>query len=224
MIIRTTKVGLFIVILALIAFGVFYFRGNQSRQQAEIIQTIQKNVVATAAQANLLPIALPNLIEPVDGFKDRITKKPFGIYITPETSPVQSDKFTGYHTGIDVEFTDISEDIPVLAIADGTILIRAYASGYGGVVVVRHHINGVPTVVLYGHLDQASFLPASITEVRAGEQIGVLGDDHSEETDGVRKHLHFSFHQYNGDEKIDFRGYVKNEIELSNWLNPLDLY
>src|SRR3989338_4447404 len=146
MVIITTRMGQFIVILTLVTLGMFYFWENQSRQQAEILQTIQDNVTVTNAQANLLPIASPNLIEPVEGFRDRITKKPFGIYITPETSPVQLDRFTGYHTGVDIEFTDSSEDIPVLAIADGTILIRAYASGYGGVVVVRHVINGVPIV------------------------------------------------------------------------------
>ncbi|MDP3792712.1 MAG: M23 family metallopeptidase [bacterium] len=224
MLIRATKIGLPIVILVMVASGVFYFEGNQSGQEAEIIQTIQRNTVATDAQANLLPIALPNLIEPVEGFRDRIIKKPFGIFVTPETSPVQPDRFTGYHNGVDVEYDDVADDVPVRAIADGTILVRARMSGYGGVVVIRHTLNGINILALYGHLDSVSFLPASITEVAAGEQIGILGNGYSEETDGVRKHLHFSFHSDTGDKKIDFRGYVKAEEELRDWLNPLDFY
>ncbi len=217
---------LFTLIVAVVA--VFYFPSDRGRQQAEIINTIQDTVAITNAQANLLPIAdfdlADNLEEPVAGFKERITKKPFGIYITPETSPVQPDKFTGYHVGVDAEFTDTQEDVPVVAVADGIILVRAYAPGYGGVVVVRHILNGVPVLALYGHLDPASFLPSAISQVTAGSQIGILGDDHSEETDGTRKHLHFSLQLDRDDEKIDFRGYVKTEEELSNWLNPLDLY
>ncbi len=223
MVTRTAKTGLLIIIFTLVTFGVFYFWGNYGRQQAEIIQTIQKNVTATNAQANLLPIAnlTNNLVEPVDEFKERITKKSFGIFITPETSPVQPDRFTGYHAGVDVEYDDVADDVPVRAIADGTILVRAHASGYGGVVVIRHIISEVSIIALYGHLDPASFLPSSITEIKAGERIGILGEGYSEETDGARKHLHFSI--YTG-EKMDFRGYVLTGEELSSWLNPLDLY
>lgn len=161
------------------------------------------------------------LVEPVTGFRQNITKKPFGIFITPETSPVANDKFSGYHTGVDSEFTERTEEIPVRAIADGTVIAATWAKGYGGVVVIKHMVKDVPLFVLYGHLDKASFLTASGARVRAGDRIGVLGDDHSEETDGVRKHLHFAI--YTG-EKMDYRGYVQTEEELSGWLNPLDLY
>lgn len=162
-----------------------------------------------------------DLVEPVVGFRQAITKKPFGIFITPETSPVENDKFFGYHTGVDSEFTDSQEEIPVRAIADGIIIVSTWTKGYGGVVVIKHTVEDVPLFALYGHLDKTSFLPLGTTHVKAGDQIGVLGDDHSEETDGVRKHLHFSI--YAG-EKMDYRGYVPMEQDLSNWLNPLDLY
>jgi len=59
------------------------------------------------------------------------------------------------------------------------------------------------------------------TQVKTGDQMGILGDDHSEETDGARKHLHFSI--YVG-EKMDYHGYIQTQEELSNWLNPLDFY
>jgi murein DD-endopeptidase MepM/ murein hydrolase activator NlpD len=182
-----------------------------------------------AVGVQLLPLSgnatpLPNelgLAEPVAGFLDRITKKNFGIYITPDTSPVENDKFTGYHTGVDAEFTDTVIDIPVYAIADGTIVLAKWVNGYGGLIVIRHTINGAPIYALYGHLDEASFPAAGTTLVTRGDQIAVLGDDHSQETDGVRKHIHFAI--YTG-EKVDYRGYVPNQEDLANWMDPLDLY
>ena len=199
--------------------GIFFYFSAGSTYQAEIDQT-----AIISDKTNLLPITDIKLIEPVDGFKERITKKPFGIFITPETSPVRPDKFTGYHTGVDAEFINNQEEIPVRAIADGAILVRAHAPGYGGVVVIKHIINGVSLIALYGHLDPASFLPANISEVQAGDRISILGDGYSEETDGARKHLHFAIYTDRGDEKIDFRGYVKTEEELATWFNPLDFY
>lgn len=235
---RLLFVVLFILTVAVVA--ALYLPVNHGQQeaptpneamvwgQAEIVKTIQDTATVANAQANLLPIAAFDLVdkleEPVVGFKERITKKPFGIYITPETSPVQPDKFTGYHVGVDAEFTDTQEEVPVFAVADGVIVVRAHAPGYGGVVVIRHILNGVPVLALYGHLDPASFLPAAISQVTAGSQIGILGDGHSEETDGARKHLHFSLSQDRGDDKIDFRGYVKTEEELANWLDPMGFY
>jgi murein DD-endopeptidase MepM/ murein hydrolase activator NlpD len=186
---------------------------------------ISRTALQAAAYTNFTRLlgGTPNtkLIEPVLQFKSRITKKNFGIFITPDTSPVENDRFAGYHTGVDAEFTDTGADIPVYAISSGTIVVRTRANGYGGVIVIRHVINGTPVFALYGHLDPASLPASDIHEVQAGQQIAILGDDHSEETDGVRKHLHFSI--YTG-EKIDYRGYVQTEEELQMWLNPLDLF
>src|SRR5579863_6635904 len=46
---------------------------------------------------------IAKLTEPISGGLSRVTKKPFGIYVTPQNSPVQPEKFTGFHTGIDFE-------------------------------------------------------------------------------------------------------------------------
>src|SRR3989338_10346295 len=40
---------------------------------------------------------------PLDNSSERVTKKPFGKYITPADSPVQPERFSGYHTGADFE-------------------------------------------------------------------------------------------------------------------------
>lgn len=159
-------------------------------------------------------------IEPVQDFVQRVTKKPFGLYIDPSTSPIQPERFTGYHTGVDAEFTDTETDVPVKSIAEGRILSARRSNGYGGVVVIEHVINNQPHLVIYGHLDPARLIKED-SPVIAGEIIGYLGRDQSTETDGERKHLHLAIL---ASTKLDLRGYVSNPEELTNWLNPLILY
>jgi murein DD-endopeptidase MepM/ murein hydrolase activator NlpD len=160
------------------------------------------------------------LVFPVDDFKNRITKKSFGDYITPKNSSVQPERFNGYHTGVDVEYEDVEVDVLVRSIADGIVLYSGWISDYGGVVVVNHEIEENNYTVIYGHIKQLSLIKKGI-EVIAGEQIGVLGEGRTRETDGERKHLHFGL--YKGGE-INFKGYVQNEDELSRWLDPLIVF
>lgn len=160
------------------------------------------------------------LIEPVQEFKSRITKKPFGIFITPQNSPVQPERFTGYHTGVDVESDGIAGDVPVKAMADGQVVASQTADGYGGVMVLRHQIKGEGRSVIYGHLDPRSMLKKD-TIVKAGDQIAILGDGFSPETDNERQHLHLAILKT---EVIDLRGYVQKPAELENWLNPAELF
>ena len=85
---------------------------------------------------------------------------------------------------------------------------------------MRHEINGKNHTVIYGHLDRKS-LPKVGDSVSAGQQVAVLGDHLSKETDGGRKHLHFGIR---ADDALNIRGYVSKKEELSGWLNPLDFY
>ena len=168
------------------------------------------------------PMHFPEILEPpISEFSSRITKKPFGIYITPETSPVQPDRWTGYHTGVDIEYEDILYDVPVRAIADGEIVLNKFATGYGGVVVIRHNISGQDILALYGHLNPQSLPSKSVKEVKQGQVIGILGDGYTEETDGARKHLHFSLIKKDA---LDIRGYVKTQEELADWYDPEEFY
>lgn len=160
------------------------------------------------------------LFEPVKEFKERITKKLFGTYITPETSPVQLERFKGYHTGVDVEYEDISQEVDVFAITNGTVIFSESASGYGGVLVIKHNINSQNILTLYGHLDPKS-LPAQGSIVSGGQKVGVLGANETSETGGERKHLHFGMLKGTN---IDFRGYVETQNELLTWYNPLEFY
>jgi len=153
---------------------------------------------------------------PIAEFKQRITKKFFGTYVTPENSPVQPERFTGYHTGVDVEYGDVTADVPVYTIADGTVEVSEWASGYGGVMVIKN----AKFYSLYGHLRQSSMLAVG-TRVTKGQQIAVLGTAYSHETDGERRNLHFGIIVSS---TITIKGYVATKAELSSWIDPLSLY
>ena len=173
--------------------------------------------IAASAYASRVP--QPEVFFPISDFIARVHTKPFGIFIIPETSPIQPEHFRGYHTGADVDIDDAQpDDIPIFAIADGTVVLSKFASGYGGVVAIRHIINEKGILAIYGHL-RLSSMPPLRAKISAGMQIGVLGKAFSQETDGERRHLHFGL--YNGT-RIDIRGYVKTTKELSRWVNPVD--
>lgn len=170
---------------------------------------------------SLQVVAKISLIEPIDDFKTRITKKPFGIYITPQTSPVAPEKFVGLHTAVDVEYVDKPDvDIPVRAITIGEVIKSGTAAGYGGILVIKHNINSKTHAVIYGHLDPKSLVKLGM-QVKTGQQIGVLGEGNTSETDGERKHLHFGVR---ADSTADIRGYVSSKIELLSWLDPLTFF
>lgn len=156
---------------------------------------------------------------PLDGFLNRITKKPFGIYIIPAASPVQSEKFTGYHTGADAEMTPAEQtaDVPVYAIAQGTVMLAGHVTGYGGAIVIRHVVEKETVTALYGHLRIGSFTVSKGNTVKKGERIGLRGTGYSSETDGERKHLHFGVIKGTA---IIYRGYVRSKSELSSWRDP----
>lgn len=157
---------------------------------------------------------------PINEFKKRITKKTFGMFISPKNSPVKPERFTGYHTGVDVEYEDVKSDVPVYAIADGTVVLSRTVSGYGGVFILKINLNGLLYTVLYGHIRPSS-LPKVGQKVSKGEKLTLLGTGYSIETDGERRHLHFAILS---DNRIDLRGYVQTRNELTGWINPLILY
>lgn len=163
---------------------------------------------------NPSPSTTPEQTLPISEFKARITKKKFGTYITPQNSPVSPERFTGYHTGVDVEYGDVDTDVPVFTIDDGHVISSGTVNGYGGFVAIRHQ----NTISTYGHLRPSSLVKNN-TNVKKGDQIGVLGTGFTSETDNERKHLHFSIINST---KLDLRGYVSTSSSLSLWQNPLD--
>lgn len=165
------------------------------------------------------PTLESDLFYPIENFQTGITLKPFGGYSTPRTSPIPNERFTGYHTGVDIEIPENIQDkeIPVYTIAKGTVKIVRSADGYGGVILIHHEIDGQAYSAVYGHIQFSSAKVKVGDIVTPGQKIAVLGKGNSPETDGERKHLHFSIKP---GPNLDIKGYTSTELDLKNWLNP----
>lgn len=174
----------------------------------------------TGVQNDIKPAQNNGVVFPIDQAGERVTKKPFGIYITPQNSPVQPERFQGFHTGTDFEtFPDEQNlDIPIYAITPGKIILEKWASGYGGVLVESGEINNSPATIIYGHLNQGSINKKTGDSLNSGEQIGILGKGFSQQTDGERKHLHLGIHKGNA---VSILGYVQNKNDLNQWIDPM---
>lgn len=162
------------------------------------------------------------IAEPISGALVRVTKKPFGVRISPTNSPVSPERFKGYHTGVDFETTSEEQniDVTIYAVCDGKLLVKRFASGYGGVAVQSCQIDGQAVTVIYGHLRLSSISVKVNQELKSGQQFAVLGTGFSTETDGERKHLHFGIHKGTA---ISILGYVQSENALSDWIDPVTL-
>jgi hypothetical protein len=172
-------------------------------------------------KVNVTPIIeIQQIQEPILDFKNRITKKYFGTFITPQKSPVSPERFLGYHTGVDVEYGDVTTDVQVKAVTKGQIIYSGYINGYGGFIAEKIKYQNQDLIIIYGHLRPRSLIKNK-TIVYIGDTLGVLGAGYSQETNGERRHLHLAVLK---GAKLDFRGYVQNQSNLSLWLNPLDLY
>lgn len=219
------KLSYLILILILVGLGLdYYFYLAEKPTNSQSTTSVPSH---TSKSTSNIPTVIPpkatpilSLADPVVNFKKRVTKKPFGIHITPQNSPVQPERFTGFHTGADAEYQDVSTDVPVYAVADGTIVLSRTASGYGGVFVIEIELNSVKYNVLYGHI-RPSTLPTVGQKVTRGQQIALLGTGYSTQTDGERRHLHFAILT---DTRLDIKGYVSKKADLSSWIDPLSLY
>lgn len=175
------------------------------------VTTTTKPVVTTATIA-----------EPITHARNRVIKKSFGIKISPATSPVQPERFSGYHTGVDFETTadEQNSDVSISAICTGPLVVKKYATGYGGVAVQQCRIDDQPVTVIYGHLKLSSITAALNQSITQGERLGILGKGYSTETDGERKHLHVGIHKGT---TITVRGYVATAKELAGWIDAVPL-
>ena len=211
--------SIFLVLIYLIIGGLIFFKFQflpKTNNSEPITQTDFQPTLPDSTES----LKTSSLAEPVANFKARVTKKPFGIYSTPQNSPIQPERFTGYHTGADAEYEDAKTAVPVFAVNDGKITFSQYASGYGGVFILETEMNEKKHSVLYGHIRPAS-LPRVGTTFSKGQQIALLGTGYSNETNGERRHLHFAILT---DTRLDIKGYVSKKADLSGWINPLSLY
>lgn len=173
----------------------------------------RKTVSVTTARPAESPVT-----PPIADAMSRVTKKPFGLYVRPGDSPVSPERFRGYHAGVDFETTADEQDNDVIvdAICDGPLLLKKWASGYGGAVVQSCHIGAQDVTVVYGHVRLSSVGAAASQELKRGQRIGVLGKGYGDETDGEREHLHLGIHKGTA---IDIKGYVQSKADLDQWLD-----
>lgn len=161
----------------------------------------------------------PVLKSPIDRALQRLSKKPFGLKVSPGHSPVSPERFSGFHTGADFETfpEEQNVDVPIFAVCDGQLLLKKSASGYGGLAVQSCQLEGQAVTIIYGHLRLSSITAKVGQEIGAGQQLAVLGQGYSPETDGERKHLHLGIHK---GMNIDLLGYVQKQSELDGWIDP----
>ena len=216
------KIKHFVILISvlLIAASVIYYQRSKTMPSPSPVST-DKSVIIPAPES-VVPAS--NLVQqvdfqpPLDQAGERVTKKPFGILINPKTSPVQPEKFSGYHTGTDFEIFSGEEsvDVTVKTVCSGKLAMKKYATGYGGVAVQSCMLNEEPITVIYGHLRLASVAANVGDNLAIGESLGVLGKGYSTETSGERKHLHLGMHKGEG---INILGYLPKEAQLGDWID-----
>lgn len=203
--------------IGLILVGVILF----TNQSGSTNTASNNNSVTTPTNSSTVTTA--KLGFPVKDALARITKKPFGIYITPATSPIQPEKFTGYHTGTDFEIFANETDavVSIEAIIAGKVVYKQWVSGYGGVLVQSAELDGQPITVLYGHLALSSITAKVGDSLILSEVIGNLGQGYSHDTDGERKHLHLGIHKGS---QVVLLGYVSKASNLNQWVDISNLW
>jgi len=207
-----------ILVAALLLYTIL--PGTPSSINPDNIFPVAASSSSATASSSVLSVATTTLALPINDALKRVTKKPFGIKVSPGHSPVSPERFSGYHTGADFETFPGEKNInvPIFAICDGTLLYRKSVNGYGGVAIQSCHLDNQDVTVLYGHLKLTSINLKTGAKLKAGKQIAVLGKGYSAETSGERKHLHLGIHK---GKNIVLLGYVQIQSELNNWIDPL---
>lgn len=209
-------VGLAVVLMVAVAG---FIRFNFTDGGDVVMVPESKEVVMYPETTSIVEPEVLSIVSPLDQSAKRVTKKPFGILIDQATSPVQPERFGGYHTGVDFETfsSEAMTDVVVRAICSGEVLVKRQASGYGGVIATSCTVDGEDVTVVYGHLRLSSVTVKMGERVVVGEEIGILGTGGSSETDGERKHLHLGIHRGSTPTLL---GYVSTLSALSDWIDP----
>ena len=209
--------ALFFIIVMFFIIKTITTKNNTKNIQVINVATINNVVSSTVAASNNNQNEI-NLTSPIKDALTRITKKPFGIEVSPKNSPVSPERFSGYHTGVDFETTkeEANIDIPIYAVCSGELIYKNWVSGGGGTIIQSCTINNQDYTVVYMHIKLSSVKLKVGDKISAGDNIAILGKGYSTETDGERKHLHLAISKGS---KINLLGYVKLESELSKWID-----
>ena len=130
-----------------------------------------------------------------------VATSPFG----PRTHPITGEE-ESFHTGADFSAPD---GTPILAAADGTVTVSEFSGGYGGLVVIEHHIDGQTVATAYAHSWENGIHVRAGDQVRAGQHIADVGSSGM----STGPHLHFEVRQGGTDGEY---------IDPAKWLNDHD--
>lgn len=211
--------------IILVIGALFFWQLKPRVENNVIVENSSPQIVGQASAPEIANVVASStlLSPPLSSARERVTKKPFGIKISPQDSPISPEKFSGYHTGVD--FESLSEEkeaaVPVSAVCSGPLIFKSDSvSGYGGVAAQRCELEKQTVTIVYGHIKFNSIKQRINTDLKAGEAFAILGQGYSAETDGERKHLHLGIYKGSGGRYL--LGYVKTESALVGWFNILD--
>lgn len=107
-----------------------------------------------------------------------VRTSPFGW----RTHPITGER--SFHTGSDFAAAD---GTPILAAADGVVVLAEFSGGYGGLIVIEHTVRGERVASYYAHMWEHGIHVTAGQTVTAGQHIGDVGS--SGQSTGP--HLHF---------------------------------
>lgn len=216
------KIILTLLILAAIIIGMVY---RQKQPSTKSNTTTSQTAATPTVETSPAPVtSAPTVYFPLTNYAERTTERVYGDYIA-ENSPNSfacGDDFQGYHNGDDLEIIgqELNQEVPVFAVADGTVLQANTVNGYGGLIIIQHTLNGQVVTANYGHINLEKTTVKKGDTVTAGQRLSQLGDDCSSQTSNERKHLHFAIHKGSN---IVVAGYLSDKNQLTEWFNPWEL-
>ena len=107
-----------------------------------------------------------------------VRTSPFGW----RTHPITGER--SFHTGSDFAAAD---GTPILAAADGVVVLAEFSGGYGGLIVIEHTVQGQRVATYYAHMWQHGIHVTEGQMVTAGQHIGDVGSSGM----STGPHLHF---------------------------------
>ncbi|MEJ1092929.1 M23 family metallopeptidase [Microbacterium istanbulense] len=126
-----------------------------------------------------------------------VLTSPFGM----RTHPITGEQ--KLHTGTDFAAPD---GTPILAAADGLVIVAEFSGGYGGLIVIEHTIDGQTVATAYAHMWQHGIHVHAGDRVTAGQHIGDVGSSGM----STGAHLHF---------EVRPGGTNSEAIDAAAWLN-----
>lgn len=128
---------------------------------------------------------------------DAVTTSPFG------------PRGGSMHRGVDLAQPGSAEGKPLFAARDGEVIAAGPASGFGMWIVIRHDVDGARADTVYGHMWPHGVFVSQGDRVRAGQEIGTIGNNGQ----STGPHLHFEIWE-NGHSSLGGSGEAIDPAEI----------